>query len=139
MKNILKTSALLLMMLIAVSSCKKDDTIINVDNAIQQGNWKITFFEDNGNNETSDFSGYQFTFKEGGSIVASNGNSTINGTWVTGTDDSQSKLILNFGSATPFDELNEDWHVTEETPTMIKCEHISGGNGGTDFLTFEKI
>ncbi|MEO6167426.1 MAG: hypothetical protein ABIO98_07910 [Chitinophagales bacterium] len=139
MKNILQLSAFVLFMMIAVWSCKKDDTIIPVDNTIQQGNWKVTFFEDSGTDETDHFSGYQFIFNADGSISATNGPSTVNGTWTSGTDDSQSKLILNFGSTTPFDDLNEDWHVTEETSTLIKCEHISGGNGGTDFLTFEKI
>ena len=95
--------------------------------------------EDNGNDETPHFSGYEFIFSPGGSATASNGSNTVSGTWMTGTDDSQSKLILDFGSTSPFDELNEDWHVLEETSTMIRCEHISGGNGGTDYLTFEKI
>lgn len=139
MKNIFKSIALLLLVMAAVSSCKKDDSPSIVDNTIQQGNWKITYFEDNGNDETPHFSGYEFIFSPGGSATASNGSNTVSGTWMTGTDDSQSKLILDFGSTSPFDELNEDWHVLEETSTMIRCEHISGGNGGTDYLTFEKI
>jgi hypothetical protein len=139
MKNIIKTITLLLLVIATTSSCKKDDSPSLVDNTIQKGNWKITFFQDSGNDETSHFSGYEFIFNSGGSVTASNGNNSVSGTWTTGTDDSQSKLILNFGSTAPFDELNEDWHVLEETTTMIRCEHISGGNGGTDYLTFEKI
>ena len=139
MKNIIKTITLLLLVIAAASSCKKDDSPSLVDNTIQKGNWKITFFQDSGNDETSHFSGYEFIFNSDGSVTASNGNNSVSGTWTTGTDDSQSKLILNFGSTAPFDELNEDWHVLEETSTMIRCEHISGGNGGTDYLTFEKI
>jgi hypothetical protein len=139
MKNIIKTVTLLLLVIATASSCKKDDSPSLVDNTIQKGNWKITFFQDSGNDETSHFSGYEFIFNSGGSVTASNGNNSVSGTWTTGTDDSQSKLILNFGSTAPFDELNEDWHVLEETTTMIRCEHISGGNGGTDYLTFEKI
>ena len=139
MKNIIKIMTLLLLVIATASSCKKDDSPSLVDNTIQKGNWKITFFQDSGNDETSHFSGYEFIFNTDGSVTASNSNNSVSGTWMTGTDDSQSKLILNFGSTAPFDELNEDWHVLEETSTMIRCEHISGGNGGTDYLTFEKI
>lgn len=130
---------LLTALLFAVVSCKKDDSLSVVDDTIQKGNWKVTFFEDSGKDETAHFSGYEFVFNDDGTVVATNGGNTVSGTWLTGTDDSQSKLILNFGSTVSFDDLNEDWHVTEETSTLIRCEHISGGNGGTDYLTFEKI
>jgi hypothetical protein len=38
----------------------------------------------------------------------------------------------------PFDELNDDWHIIEETSTKIRLQDVSGGSGGTDLLTFEK-
>ena len=130
---------LLITMLFAAVSCKKEDNLSVVDDTIQEGNWKITFFEDSGKDETAHFSSYEFVFNADGTVVATNDGNTISGTWLTGIDDSQSKLILNFGSTVPFDDLNEDWHVTEETSALIRCEHVSGGSGETDYLTFEKI
>ena len=34
--------------------------------------------------------------------------------------------------------LNDDWHILEQTAKKIKLEDVSGGNGGTDYLTFEQ-
>ena len=36
------------------------------------------------------------------------------------------------------DELNSDWHIIEQNSNTIKLEDVSGGNGGTDYLTFIK-
>jgi hypothetical protein len=62
----------------------------------------------------------------------------VPGTWSTGSDDSQKKLYLTFNSPPDFNELSDDWHILEETSTKIRLEDVSGGNGGTDLLTFEK-
>lgn len=34
--------------------------------------------------------------------------------------------------------LSDDWDVLERTDTKIRLIDVSGGNGGTDYLTFEK-
>jgi len=39
----------------------------------------------------------------------------------------------------PFDELNDDWHILNETSTKIQLEDVSGGSGEIDLLTFEKV
>ena len=62
----------------------------------------------------------------------------ITGTWSTGTDDSQVKLVLAFSTPAQFADISDDWHVTERTDTKITLQDVSGGNGGTDYLTFEK-
>ena len=38
----------------------------------------------------------------------------------------------------PFEEISEDWRVISRTTTKIELKHISGGDGSTDYLTFEK-
>ena len=47
-------------------------------------------------------------------------------------------MNLNFGTSNPFDELEEDWDVLEATDDIIRLKDISGGDGTTDFLTFER-
>ena len=71
-------------------------------------------------------------------MSATSGSTLVNGTWSSGNDDSQDKLYLNF-TTSPFDDLSEDWHVVEQNSSTIKLEDVSGGNGGTDYLTFEKV
>lgn len=140
MKKLIYRSSFVLMTFL--SACGHGDetvTPINTGSNIQSGTWKVSFFSDNGNDETNHFSGYEFTFNSSGTATASNGSSTVNGTWQTRTDDSQPKLDLNFGNTAPFDELNDDWHILQSSSSTVQLEDVSGGNGGTDLLTFTKV
>ena len=49
------------------------------------------------------------------------------------------KLNIKLGTSSAFEELNDDWHVIQQSGTLLKLEDVSGGNGGTDDLSFEKI
>ena len=124
-------------------SCQRNNsadlTQTQVTATIQSGTWKVTLFNDNGIDETSNFNGFTFTFNGNGTATATRNSTATNGSWVSGTDDSKVKLILDFGVTSPLDELNEDWKVLERTDTRIKLTNVSGGNGETDFLTFEKM
>ena len=133
-------------------SCSSEDTVIN-DNSTEikqitdmanSGTWRITNYIDSGQNETNDYTGYNFTFVNGGTLTASNGINTINGTWSvtdqnSSDDDSNDIDFIIFFSTPPnFEELSDDWDIVSITATKIDLIDISGGNGGTDTLTFEK-
>ena len=46
---------------------------------------------------------------------------------------------MNFGVTTsPIAELEKDWHIVEKTSTKLRMEDVSGGAGGTDYLTLER-
>lgn len=125
------------------SMCSKEDdssssSSSNISNIVQSGSWKITYFNDSGTDKTTLFSGYNFTFNSNGSLDAVYSSATVSGTWTDGTDDSQSKLYITFSSS-PFDKLSNDWHITEQSSVKIRLEDVSGGNGGTDYLTFERL
>jgi hypothetical protein len=135
--------AVILMIAAGLNSCEKDKSTTDPSGSstseiVGQGNWVITLFNDSGNEETQNFAGYTFTFNSNGTITAVKDASTVNGTWNTETDDSNNKLIMDFGTTVPFSELNEDWLILEKSSVRIRLEHVSGGNGGTDLLTFEK-
>ncbi|MDH3699350.1 MAG: hypothetical protein OEQ81_11845 [Flavobacteriaceae bacterium] len=51
------------------------------------GSWVITNFVDSGQNETANFDGYGFNFNADGSLVADNGDGTVNGSWSITMDD----------------------------------------------------
>lgn len=140
MKKFIIMPTITLLVIALFSSCKKDDSTSSPSstNSIQQGQWKITSYIDSGNNETSHYTGYAFVFASGGVVTATKQGSSVNGSWSSGTDDSQLKLYLTF-TATPFSELNDDWHIVQQTSSLIQLEDVSGGNGGTDYLTFEKL
>lgn len=144
----------LLFVLNVASMCSDDDDTNNaadptpVINTVTSGTWRITFYEDSGVNETTNYSNYIFTFGPNGVLTAANTN-TYTGSWsvTTGnsTDDSPSNdldfniLFTTPAPATFVDDLSDDWDIISYTPTKIELVDVSGGNGGTDYLTFEKI
>jgi hypothetical protein len=145
MKKILIISLLTSMVwMAACSSDSTDFTATEVESTVTTGTWKITYFYDTDKEETNHFAGYTFTFGEDGVLTAVNGGSTITGTWSVGedsNDDSPSGPEFDIFFATPddFEDLSDDWDILERTDTKLRLEDVSGGNGGTDQLTFEKI
>jgi hypothetical protein len=64
-------------------------------------------------------------------------NCTI-GNFSGGTSSGDIDFNIFFASPVDFSELSEDWDIITNTGTKIELIHVSGGNGGTDLLTFEK-
>jgi hypothetical protein len=127
--------SLIAVLVFATVSCTKNTTT----SIVRDGKWKITLYNDSGNDETNHYTGYEFTFGKDGNVTAVKGSASVTGTFSTTDDDSQHKLVLNFGADPVFSELNDDWHIVEETSTKIRLEDVSGGGSGTDLLTFEKL
>ena len=137
----------------AFSSCTdEDDTVVNnsvdptpVINVVNNGTWRITFYEDSSVDETSNFTGYNFSFGAGNVLTATNGTNTYSGTWSVTSDNSlddspSNDLDFNIAFSTPanFFYLSDDWNIISYTATKIQLIHVSGGGGGTDYITFEK-
>jgi hypothetical protein len=147
-----KQRIVLLLVTVFFLSCSSDDSsstgtnsISSVTSVVASGTWKITYYFDTDKEETSNFSGYNFTFGSNGVLTATNGTLTQTGTWsVTDSnsddDNSISDLDFNIAFTSPatFLELTDDWEIIERTSTVIKLKDVSGGNGGTDYLTFTK-
>lgn len=117
-----------------------------VQNNVQSGEWRITSFIDDGNDETSDFNGYIFNFGSNGTVTSSSSSTTYTGTWsVTRSNsnddspDSDLKFNILFNLTNQFEDISEDWNIISQSSSKIELIHISGGNGGTDNLTFQRI
>lgn len=130
---------------VTLNSCKKDKnkTQNEISTDVQSGTWRITKFIDSGSDQTSNFTGYNFNF-ESGSLTASNGTNNYSASWSisdsNSDDDSQDDLHfnINFNLTNDFEDLNDDWDFISHSSTKIELIDVSGGNGGTDYLTFEK-
>lgn len=154
MKNLERISLVIAMIIVLTTSsmCSNDNdtpnTSVNnptdVINIVNKGTWRITYYYDTDHEETSSFNGYNFTFGANNVLTASNGTNNYTGTWSisdsNSNDDSLSDLDFNiaFSSPTKFEELTDDWEIIEISSTLIKLKDVSGGNGGTDYLTFTK-
>lgn len=142
MKVIQKSIALLLLAFFSLTACDDNSNGNNSGNnnfTPAAGTWKVTYFFDK-QDETSYYTNYTFEFGANGSLSASNGSQTYNGTWATGIDDSTDKFLIDFSGAVPsvLSELEEDWRVIRIEDNFMHFEHTSGGNGDTDILKFSK-
>jgi hypothetical protein len=138
-------------MLNVASMCSSDDnnstsnvSQTEVSNTVSSGTWRVTLYNDSGTIKTSNFTGYNFTFATSNILTASNGTNTYSGAWSitdsNSNDDTINDLNFNIAFSTPanFVDLTDDWHIQSRTATKVEFIDVSGGNGGTDYLTFEK-
>lgn len=153
MKSTLRFAMLFMLSFAFMSStCSSDDddnssnnnqNIGEIVNVAQSGTWRISSFVDSGNDETNHFTGYNFTFGANGVLTASNGSNTQTGTWsVTNSSSSSSgpdfDIFFPVPDSNPFEDLNDDWDIVTINNNTISLIDISGGNGGTDTLVFQK-
>lgn len=132
--------------LLTLSSCNKDKNSVQneVETSVSSGTWRITKFIDSGSDETSNFTGYTFSFNSSDVLSATNGTNTYTGTWSitdsNSNDDTQDDLDfnINFALSNNFQDLSDDWDFVSQSSTKIELIDVSGGGGGTDYLTFEK-
>lgn len=146
----------LIMVSITSLSCSSDDdnnqeqpdqqVISQIENNLINGSWRITKFIDSDEDETQHFTGFNFTFGTDGLLTAGNGSNTYEGSWsITDSDNSDDDnstddldFNIEFNLSNDFEDLNDDWDIITQSSTKIELIDISGGNGGTDYLTFEK-
>ncbi len=149
MKNISFYSILACIFIInTASTCSSDDSNSSsttdptpIINTVTQGTWRVTYYFDTDTDDTSDFAGYNFTFGSSNVLTATNGTNTYTGSWSVTSDNSPSSDLnfnILFVSPVNFEDLSDDWDIVSRTSTKIELIDVSGGNGGTDYLTFEK-
>lgn len=124
-------------------SCDDDDespaiTPTEVTETMVSGNWRVSYYKDRDDDETSNYSGYAFAFTTGGVAIATKNTTDVVGAWSTTDSSNKVKVVLSFPGS-PLDELSEDWEVIQRSSTEIKLRHVSGGDGHVDYLTFSKM
>ncbi len=148
--NNMKTTLLSLSLIALLGACSKwQSNQKQINNISTDGNWIVSSYIDNGDDETADFTTFRFTFLESGvlnatDLLSSNSNPYV-GSWsVTDSnsndDDNLADLDfnINFNVSNQLDDLSDDWDIISYTDTEIKLIDVSGGNGGTDYLTLTK-
>ena len=102
----------------------------NVASVITVGTWAVGTLTQNTEDKSNQFSGYTFTFSrtgdaEAGTVAATKGGNTINGTWshsaaVTyyGSTSTES-MVLTLGASSPFAMLTKTWNVVSNTASTL--------------------
>lgn len=155
-KNLIRLT-ILLVLLLGSKACEKDEVTTDpqitaadieaIKSAVMTGDWIITLYSDDTEDDTVDYAGYIFNFQDGGILATTNGNTSLSGAWSinssdNGNDDGSSSDIdfnILFSSPEIFAELSDDWDVKKYSDSKIELMDISGGDGGTHLLTFEKL
>ncbi len=149
--NNMKTILLSFSLLAVLGACSKwQSNQKQINNISTDGTWIVSSYVDDGDDETADFTTFRFTFLESGvlnatDLLSSNSNPYA-GSWsITDSnsnddDDSLNDLDfnINFSVNNKLDDLSDDWDIISYTDTEIKLIDVSGGNGGTDYLTLTK-
>jgi hypothetical protein len=131
-------------------ACGGDDRKISITGKVksvaQDGLWKVTYFLDASSDSTIDFSAYMFDFASDNTVKAARDSSAYAGTWSAtdddDADDGDDLEDVNFNiyfNAPDFQVLNGDWEIVSLKESKIELRDLNGGNGATDFLTFEKF
>jgi hypothetical protein len=146
----MKTTLLSLSLLALVGSCSKwQSNQKQINNITTDGTWIISSYIDDGDDETADFATFRLSFLESGvlnatDLLSSNSNPYA-GSWSvtdanSNNDDNLADLDfnINFSVSNKLDDLSDDWDIISYTETEIKLIDVSGGSGGTDYLTLNK-
>lgn len=121
------------LVLLVVSSCDTGGSSSSTAdpqsliNTAKQGTWKISNYNNNGVNATSNFTGYNFTFPVTNSLSTTNGTNTYTGNWSVVADESETNptgLKFNITIASPI-----------EFATLSKGWVVASYNGSTIYLT----
>lgn len=145
MKTILLSIGLLTM---ATACSKWQNNQQQITKISTDGTWIISSYIDDGDDETNDFSTFRLNFLTGGVLngtdLLSSSSTPYAGTWSitdsNSNDDSLDDLDfnMNFNVGNKLDDLSDDWDIISYTDTEIKLIDVSGGGGGTDYLTLTK-
>ncbi len=114
------------------SACSKVDGDSTNDVAgvvMQKQTWRMTGYYDDGVDRLASFTGYAFTFKENGEVLAVRDRESHTGTWRTTTtrsitDSSEVEGIeFSFDNVRPFNSINKNWEVISKTTKTIHLRY----------------
>ncbi len=118
---------LLFLVFIAFTACEKEDdlnpTSMSREDLVStltlSNGLRITEFVEEGTNMTSVFNPYLFDFETNGTVSATKGNETINGTYSVFLDDGRKELRMNFPMTSALYELSDDWYFISASTTSL--------------------
>jgi len=107
MKRLVLFLALLLVASFGGCSNNNNDDLTDI---ITTGTWRVSYYINNGDEDTSLFHGYVFTFQPGGAVSVTRPSLPVApGTW--NEHDNNMRFELDFGASGLLERLNEDWVV----------------------------
>lgn len=101
---------------------------------LTSGNWRISYYHEGDDDETSVYNGFIFTFNTNATITITRNSSTFTGTWLFYEENGLDILEIDFQDD-PLDDLDDDWELLEFSSTLIQLKE----EGDDEYLSFTKI
>lgn len=138
---------LLFVLSISLFSCELDDNgnpnsselsaaQLTEELTLSSGLRLVQFIED-GEDYTSEFSGFVFRFEPNGTVTASRGSQSITGTYRVFRDDGETELEMTFSPTSFLNEFTDDWYFRGKSNNRITFED-DDDEDGLSRLVFEK-
>jgi hypothetical protein len=121
MKNRIGSLGLILLIgAMIFSACKKDDSTNGTPSttgSVTSGTWRVSLYQEPGEDHTDDFNGYIFTFNTDGAVIATISGISTTGTW--SIDDSENEIHIELGNNAPLDKLSKGWLIISITDSEM--------------------
>ncbi len=94
---------------------------------VTNGTWKVNSYVSSNNNQTGDFTGYQFVFAGGGTFTATKNGTSESGVWAEDNISKKVTLHIITNDAT-LDKLNDNWSVSGVSTREVRmdCDKPTG-------------
>ncbi|MEM9672670.1 MAG: hypothetical protein AAF992_08740 [Bacteroidota bacterium] len=108
------------------------------------GNWRVTLFRDDNEDETDDFAGLTFEFQDDGDLVISDGNRNATAQWSITNNNRRIQIDLDdddfsvFDDRDELDDLDDDWIVVEKSANLLYLRE-EDDDAERDEVRFERI
>jgi len=140
-------TTLVLLSLVTLMSCsKKSDDNLNAGGTVNKteqvsGEWNVSSYFDSGKDETSNYSGYTFTFNIDGTLTASSSSTSYTGTWRIGDkssddDNSSNRFIVSITGNKQMVDLSNDWLIVTITDSQMSFK--DDNSSSMEQMTFSR-
>lgn len=104
---------------------------------LQSGTWYIEKYLDDGEDETSDYSGYDFAFFSNQTVLATNGSENVDGIWIVTV--TAQELNFEFDMDSPINGAdNDEYKALQYNPTSVTFITRNSNGEIEDTLIFKK-
>jgi hypothetical protein len=128
MKSLIRNFAGLIFLTAILFACVKQENNNNNNNVntndttVTTGTWRVSLFSERGQDETGDFSGYTFAFKNDGKLTAAKNGSSKEGSWSITGNRFNIDLGIKSDANKPLGELTDDWVIVIKNDTKISLK-----------------
>lgn len=113
----------------AISSCQKSVPEIDLNGTselLTAYSWKVNYYSENKDENTSELDEYTFTFNDDASLVVTNGHEVYTGTWNVEIGDNHNfgtEVSMFVDGPEEFDAINHDWDISMLTAAGLHLRY----------------